>query len=266
MIQYKFDVEPREKWKAFLIFFAAIVTPSPLFLNFGPFKGNAYFILALFVLIFTQLKRFRVNLFFIFSGSIILIFYLAGLIYWQESKLLLFPIYFILSWIVIFCTSTRDIELFIKYSSIFAFILVIGGFLGLIYTLSGGQEIFSIANEDTRLNGFYLTTFSNSYVRGTIRPSGIYDEPGALSFVICFVAAIRKLWGCDDKLTWAILILGFFTMSLAHFIFFILFVLHDLRKWSFKTFTIFILIIVSLLLLLYNSILWEVFLEFFLVD
>ena len=70
------------------------------------------------------------------------------------------------------------------------------------------EELFSIVNEDSRSNGFYLSTFSNSYVRGVIRPAGIYDEPGALSFVACIIAALRKIRGFSEKGTWIILILG----------------------------------------------------------
>ena len=77
----------------------------------------------------------------------------------------------------------------------------------------------SFPNNDGRINYFFYTTLTNVYLGNFIRPSGIYDEPGALSFYVCFVAAMRHLLNKDNKLTWLLLIFGFITLSLAHLIY-----------------------------------------------
>ncbi len=60
-----------------------------------------------------------------------------------------------------------------------------------------------------------------------IRPSGIYDEPGVLSFMVCGIAALRHLRGRDSRVTWLMLGMGFVTLSLAHLIYVFLHVLAE---------------------------------------
>ncbi len=255
--------EKDRRWLAILLVFASMVTSSPLFLNYGPFKGNIYYILILLIVIIVSYKRIRIKTQYIPIACLIIGLQFLGIVYWLEPKLFLFQIYFFMAWISIFAMDDKDLNTFIKVASIFVLILLIGAVIGFLYTLGGGTEVFSIANEDTRSNGFYLTTFSNSYLGRIIRPSGIYDEPGALSFVICLVAALRKLRGFSNGFTWVILILGFFTLSIAHLIYVILHLFQDMRKWNLKSISIFILAGLMISLLISQSALWDVLSEYF---
>jgi hypothetical protein len=146
---------------------------------------------------------------------------------------------------------------------LFCLILLIGAILGFFYTFLGGEPFFYIKNEDTRLNGFFLSTFSNSYTLNIIRPSGIYDEPGALSFVVCLIVAGRKLLGKSNKHSWTLLILGFITLSLAHFIFVVCFLIEEMKGSNIKAIFRLILFAVLLFFIIFFSSLKEVFDIFF---
>lgn len=110
----------------------------------------------------------------------------------------------------------------LEVSSIIMFTILVGAIMSFIlsglgvsanevYVTSGGREIkwnyFSL--------GYQYWTSQGTF----FRPSGIYDEPGALSFVVCIIAALRSILGMNKKVTWVLLGLGFITLSLAHVIY-----------------------------------------------
>jgi hypothetical protein len=115
---------------------------------------------------------------------------------------------------------------YIDLASRFHYYLLILAVLGFLYAFFGGQPLFTITNEDGRENGFYLSTFSNTYLLGFIRPSGIYDEPGAFSFFLCLIVSLREIFRLDRIISWKLLLCGFITASLAHFVFVILYAIH----------------------------------------
>ena len=142
----------------------------------------------------------------------------ANSLYWGEFTLLV-PIYFYSILFILFLLSKSDLSDFTCYMSNLLMVLLIGAVIGFIYALTGGEALFSIPNEDSRINGFYLSTFSNTYLLGLIRPSGIFDEPGALSFYICMTVALREHLGMNRKISWILMTLGLITTSLAHLVF-----------------------------------------------
>lgn len=136
-------------------------------------------------------------------------------------------IYFLAAIFVISYTSRAVAIKFVETASQLHYWILLFAVVGVIYVFFGGEALFEILNEDGRKNGFYLSTFSNTYSLGFIRPSGIYDEPGALSFFVCIIIALREIFHLDRKLSWRLILLGFITSSLAHFIFFFLFSIHS---------------------------------------
>lgn len=98
----------------------------------------------------------------------------------------------------------------------FLLIGVAGAVVGLVYALGGGQPILSIVNIDGRENELYLTTMSNYNFLGVIRPSFIYDEPGAFSFILCATVALREVLGLPRRPSYLLLIGGLVTFSLIH--------------------------------------------------
>ncbi|CAN1535266.1 hypothetical protein MCETALH18_01587 [Methylophilaceae bacterium] len=126
---------------------------------------------------------------------------------------------------------------FFKHSSNFAFkftvTLLFGAWIGFFYTLMGGEPLICIDNPDGRLNCLYLTTFSNSdsidFWR-LIRPSGIFDEAGALSFFAILMVCLNELYDGGKPRSFVLLSLGLVTLSLAHILCFLTYVTFFFRK------------------------------------
>ena len=145
--------------------------------------------------------------------------------YWENitGRIL---IYFILALLVASYVSKQLMIRYIELASRFHYWMLALAVPGFLYAYFGGDPIFTITNEDGRENGFCLSTFSNTYLLGFIRPSGIYDEPGALSFFLCMIVSLREAFCLDRKVSWRLLLLGFITTSLAHFVFVVLYAIH----------------------------------------
>ena len=107
--------------------------------------------------------------------------------------------------------------------SAFASIGVIACIIGFAYAWFGGQPVLSIENNDGRENALYLTTMTNFWVGTVIRPSFIYDEPGAFSFVVCAVVVMREMLGRPARLSWLLMLGGLITLSLTHMLILLLF-------------------------------------------
>lgn len=246
-----------------LIFVSAIITPSPIIPAVTAVTGNIFylgFVAISFVLLINRFKYSAIAWIFVI---IILCLQAVATIYWSEPKLFVLPVYFLSALLV--ATSLKNIELFIfiDWATNFLIVLLIGAFIGLFYTvILGGEALWIFNNEDTRSNGLYLTTLSNWYVRGVIRPSGIYDEPGALSLVICLIAAIRDKVGAPRKTTLLILVMGLITLSVAHIIFLILYLINDSRKAFMRTGFKYVMILALIYIPISNSPFGCVFDEF----
>lgn len=146
---------------------------------------------------------------------------LPSAIYWRELSLLFFPIYLTASILIVMVVSEGVVREFSEIATKFLVVVAAGAWIGFFYALLGGGSLFSIENPDGRTNDFFLATFSNWYIGNLIRPAGVFDEPGTLSFVICFVSALRGRLSQSRKITWLLLFLGLITTSLAHVIYMI---------------------------------------------
>jgi hypothetical protein len=152
---------------------------------------------------------------FLFIGSII------TSLFWVDLKMVFLVVPFIISLLMLLSLNYNQINVFINWSSSFLIVLIIGAWIGFIYALFGGQPLFYIERPNGLFVYYFLTTFSNSWnlLQNTIRPTGIYDEPGAFSFVICTVAFMRHNLNKGKNVTWIILLSGFITLSLAHLVY-----------------------------------------------
>ena len=110
-----------------------------------------------------------------------------------------------------------------KVLTIFLQIGVVCAAIGMVYAFAGGQPLLTITNVDGRENSLYLTTMSNFVFLGIIRPSFIYDEPGAFSFLICAVVALREILRMSRGPSLMMLVLGILTFSITHMIILLLF-------------------------------------------
>jgi len=98
-----------------------------------------------------------------------------------------------------------------------------GAIAGLVYAYVGGPPLFEISNIDGRENGLYLSTFSNVYLLGIIRPSFIYDEAGALSFILCATVVLREVLGRSRGVSYFLMLGGLVTFSVTHMLLTIIF-------------------------------------------
>lgn len=225
-----------------LLIIATMVAVSPLIHAYSPIKGNVVFILALNIILASSLLRKGVGKKYIIWCLVIGFSAFISTLYWQELRLMLVPTYFVLSILIISVLDKNDIKIFVEILTWLVMMLLWGAVLGTLYAYFGGAPILDLVNPDGRLNQLYLTTLTNSQFENLIRPSGIFDEPGALSFVTCFVAALRHGLGGGKRATWILLALGFITMSVAHLIYVLL---HAVEEFKSHRRTKTVLIIVS---------------------
>lgn len=109
--------------------------------------------------------------------------------------------------------------------------LIVGILLSLVgfgYAYAGGDPSLSVLNPDGRENFLYLTTMSNFTLGNVIRPSFVYDEAGAFSFLICTTVALREMFGKDSRISWFLMLGGLITLSLTHLIIVLMFVVFRL--------------------------------------
>jgi len=151
-----------------------------------------------------------------------------------------------------FCDK-KHIETIVEIGTPFFIVLLSGAFIGFTYAMAGGQPVFQFPNPDGRMNYFFLTTSTNTWIGNIIRPGGIYDEPGSFSFLLCVLAIFRVLTGKSDILTYFMLLAGNITFSAAHAIFFVLYNFYMFGKYYKKKFFVsyIVSIVFAMVFLLY---------------
>jgi len=190
-------------------------------------SNGQFFLLSsvLFIIINLPSIKERVS---VFITIILLLLSIVFLVFLSESILLFNRLIAIPISLFVFLSIRRSkviIGDLVSLASLFAIISVLCSVIGFFYAAMGGEPILEILNNDGRPNYLYLTTFSNSITTFFVRPSFIYDEPGALSFMLCSVVFLRELLGRSKKVTILILFGGLITFSLAHIIICVLFIL-----------------------------------------
>ncbi len=171
------------------------------------------------LILISLLERRKTNILVISMSLFILAFAILFSLWWKLPSLIFYPIYFLLSLYVVSFLSIEEKSLIISYLSWIMLFLCIGAAVGFVYALLGGESILKIKNPDGRESNLFLSTMTNWTAGKLIRPSGLFDEPGALSFFICLTCAMRNLLNKDRKFTWLLLFLGFITLSVAHVIY-----------------------------------------------
>ncbi|ALT76188.1 hypothetical protein AT984_02170 [Paucibacter sp. KCTC 42545] len=197
----------------------ALIAPSSLLAHIG-IKGlhSTIFVLivALTLAIFFH-KKLSYQTFI--AGAILLTLSFGNVIHWNDLRYLFFCIFFLCALILVDLAGLKGIEQFCRQSSSLMLVLLVGSVIGALLAGAGAGPLFTITNPDGQDYYFFYSTFTNSYQENLIRAAGIYDEPGAFSMYLCFIAALRHLLRQDRKTTWIILILGFITFSLAHLVY-----------------------------------------------
>ena len=215
------SVEKSKLANSFLVL--SLVSISPIFPFFG-LKGIFFYILFIslyLILNFEQIIFRKIELVIIFFFSFLSA---IGALLLSDLNVFFSSIMFTMTLMVVSSMSEKNRKNTIDLMSIFLQIILVMAIISFIYTLLGGEPIFSITNPDGRENHFLLTSFSNSFWSGFSRPSGIFDEPGTLSFLyvcVCIKTTflfrreknhLSLLMGCLS--VWLILFFLFFYSSL----------------------------------------------------
>jgi hypothetical protein len=262
----KIDFSLRDKIYLTYIFLYANIFASPL-LNIIPvplWKMLTVFFSFFYASSVFFCKNIQIKKKYIYFFIILMITNSLTAIYYQSMVVLFKNLAFAYTIIMFVFYNKKYMDYFIKTSTMFIIIQIIGAYIGFIYALSGGQAIFEFPNPDTRINRVYVTTCTNVVIGNFIRPSGIYDEPGALSFFICAVCLLRVLYKKNDNVTFIILLSALITTSLTHLLILLCFLGYYLLRYRNKKRT-FLYIIIFIVLLAGSFIIFYDFFDRFFI-
>lgn len=213
---------PHRKVLVTVMIFYGFIMISPIFLYIGVSGTWLTGVLFVALMLFSGGADLQLRKWFIFLALAVLLFTCMPAVYWSDIRYVLSAIYLVFSLFLLQLTDARTMDWFLTIATGLMLILLAGAVIGFILALNGVSPLFDIQNSDGKQNHFFYTTFSKLKWQNIIRPAGLYDEPGAFSFMICAVAALRHLRGRDARTTWLLLGLGFITLSLAHLVYVIL--------------------------------------------
>lgn len=207
--------------------FMGLIMISPIFYLLG--ISTIYLSISALILIFLimLLENRKVSVYFYYISFLVVAFSYITVIRWDLPVLSgLEPIRALTSLLILMILKEKEVDVFVRYATYIIIAILIITIIGYIHwTLFKSSFLVMSYYGDEQLK-FYFTTFITVNKEGFIRSSGIYDEPGALSFVVCSIATLRFILCKNYKTTWLILFLGLITFSLAHIIYmFIYFIL-----------------------------------------
>jgi hypothetical protein len=244
------------RFNSICLFVVGLLLISPIFALLP--KASTIINLFLTLIIIIRQKRIKRPQFFFIILGVVLLTSLIPAIYNVDIQFIFISYFFITAIFIVLQCDRYDILMFVDFSTNFLLVVIWASLFGFLYAFIGGSPIFTFDNPNGIPNEVFLTTMTNSRWGNIIRPSGIYDEPGAFSFFICSIAMLRKLFNLTEKKTWLLLIFGLITFSVAHVLYLLFHVLSDknLIKFSISKLIIFLL---GILLVFFISItpLWD---------
>lgn len=157
-----------------------------------------------------------------------LLLLLSGLtaVYWQDTRYIYLPTLYLPSIAIAILITPQERIKTIKLLTIVAILLIAGSIVGFSYASIGLPPLAETVLKDGRPSYLFPFTLTNVYTANIIRPSAVFDEAGAFSFFICSIVSLRELYGLNRRTSLALLSGGLVTLSLAHLLFFIIFLLH----------------------------------------
>jgi hypothetical protein len=162
-------------------------------------------------------RRFKISTLIAIAGIVLLS--LGNVLQWDDYRYVFYCLFFLCALVLAEVAGRNGIERFCTLATSLMTVLLLGAAVSFVLALLGLPPLFAITNPDGQDYYFFYTGFTNTYYDNFIRASAVYDEPGAFSMYICFVAALRHLLQREKRTTWLLLALGFVTFSLAHLVY-----------------------------------------------
>lgn len=231
------------KFFLFFLFFNFTIAQSPILLHLGV---RGIFLLPI-MLMLTLFFHFYLNRnFSIKLITIIFILFFSSLfsaLFWLDFRILFLPFWSIISILSLSICTKDDVSKLIDYITTFFIILLIGSYISFFLALFGMNPISNLSDKFGSTNiFFYGFTLTNTIKFNVIRPAGIYDEPGAFSFFICILVFLRNHFKKNELLSLIILLSGFITFSLTHFLFSLIYLFSKYLNYK-RFFYLFLLVI-----------------------
>lgn len=226
---------------------------SPVFVAFSGLQGNVLSLaccLLIFLLIYFRDGGVRLSRVVVVLTIGVTFACCLFSLWWGVAQFIAYPIYFLAAVLCGSICKNHDRIQIVEAASNFILLVALGAVVGFCYAYVGGAPLLEIENPDGRSAYLYLTTMTNWRVGTIIRPSGIFDEPGALSFFICFVCGMRRAVNLPSKKTIWLLMLGLITLSVAHVIFVVLYLMSEkVRTQDVAKFSVPFLVVFGIMLL-----------------
>lgn len=202
-----------------LMVYWTLIGPATLlhFIGIKGLQSTAFVLAAALLFAISAGKKFHYSTLAAALGLITLS--LGNVVHWGDYRYLFFCVFLLCAMVLADLAGPDDIQRFCAISTKLLIVLLIGAIFAASLAAAGLKPLLTISNPDGQDYYFFYTTFTNSYQDNIIRAAGIFDEPGAFSMYICFIAALRHLLRQDRRTTWLLIILGFITFSLAHLIY-----------------------------------------------
>lgn len=214
--QFRVAIDDLAPW---LMLCWALLAPATL-LHYVGLKGlySTLFVMTV-ALAFGAVAHWRFRISTLVVAACTVLLSLGNVVQWGDYRYVFYCVFFFCALVLADVAGKAGIERFCTLATSLVIVLLIGAVISFVLAWIGLGPVFAITNPDGQEYYFFYTGFTNSYNDNLIRASAIYDEPGAFSMYICFVAALRHLLQRDKRTTWLILILGFITFSLAHLVY-----------------------------------------------
>ena len=202
---------------AFTIFFTAFLAWSEVFKHII----YSYIItVALTSLLFVGallLERRKIRLEALFTLFIFEVFLLLVIADNPSPSFVILIFSSIVPFLLLGCFNFEDINK-VQALSVFTLVLILGGaVLAYIFVALGSAPVASIPRfNSVQVFNLYPFSLASQEITGNWRFSGIYDEPGALAFVVASLLIIRRNLGVSKKNDLVILIMGLTTFSVAY--------------------------------------------------
>lgn len=200
-----------------------------VFLSITPFLVNSeirgIYYICLLSAIFVVLNVRIVDIKFVYLALSVVLFFIPVAVFWMDVRFIGASIFISMSILILAFLDLQTFIRFVELSSRYLLFVLALAVISYVYALLGFESLGSYILPDGRESKLYLTSFTVSiFSDGTIRPTGIYDEPGTLTLLTCMVVAIRHFLRLDFKVTALLIVLTSITFSASYLLFLVFWV------------------------------------------